>query len=652
MKSADEIFGFVKAALNLFKAVPTVESAQSYALDNEKNLAHGFFVTERAFRACPCVADEKIFDVMKSKFGYDIFELNRGFYKSFGTVAESTPQKILANKILHYMSTYGFERLGIFDRETVYIPNDALELPADAKPVKITVIDAIADAEIEKRAVKLIQSGAALSDEMLDDLVAVVKFLRIELNVDDVPNKEFAIRLCELLNILPNDPVQFLRYMIYMTTESTLLIKDADTVAALREKRGKLFVYSLNNCFARYIATNGLEKLAGVFHRFKPLWLAFKPHSAYMKSTINKMRKLADRYHKPAPPKFLERLTCAESVDLEQLKRELANVTTFRKVSLANAIIYRLAKPQSIIYAIRNGKAFVDDFRGGLKFDVTEILGAIVDSIAADVKSNVGGKRIFIPERFTYAAPVSEKQFVGNVPAGSSYTFAGNAVVVGVHWFNLLDGQHEMRVDLDLHLNSRKRDIGWQNDFDEANFIDTHERKVIFSGDMTDAPIKNGGATEAFFVGETLVDEMLTVNLNHYNRYASEVVPFKLFLADAAQDSIDRRYLIDAHEIAFCVPCEISSGEMFLGVLNVDERGGKKFYFFSRDTGNRIVAKSDELTEKIVSAMATTFNAGLNLNGILRRAGAVLDNVTADNCDINLDPAEVTKDTLIGLFTA
>ena len=189
MKSADEIFGFVKAALNLFKAVPTVESAQSYALDNEKNLAHGFFVTERAFRACPCVADEKIFDVMKSKFGYDIFELNRGFYKSFGTVAESTPQKILANKILHYMSTYGFERLGIFDRETVYIPNDALELPADAKPVKITVIDAIADAEIEKRAVKLIQSGAALSDETLDDLVAVVKFLRIELNVDDVPNK-------------------------------------------------------------------------------------------------------------------------------------------------------------------------------------------------------------------------------------------------------------------------------------------------------------------------------------------------------------------------------------------------------------------------------------------------------------------------------
>lgn len=652
MKSADEIFGFVKAALNLFKAVPTVESAQRppYALDNEKNLANGFFVTERAFRACPCVADEKIFDFMKSKFGYDIFELNRGFYKSFKTVTDSTPQKILANKLLHYMSTYGFESLGIFDRELVYVPNDALELPADAKPVKITVIDAIDDAEIEARTVKLINSGAALSDETLDDLIAVVKFLRIELNVDDVPNKEFAIKLCELLQIVPNDPVQFLRYMVYMTAGSTLLIKNSDTVAALRAEQSKLFAHSLDDCFARYIAANGLAKLAGIFHRFKPLWLAFKPHSAYMKSTINKMRKLADRYHKPAPPKFLERLTSAENVNLAQLKRELANVTTFRKVSLANAILYRQAAPQSIVYSIRNGKAFADDFRGSLKFDAEKILDAIVDSIVEDVAPNVQGKKIYIPERFTYAAPVSEKKFVGNIPVGSSYTFASNSVVVGVHWFNLLDGQKELRVDLDLHLNSNKRDIGWQNDFDEENFIDTKEHKVIFSGDMTDAPLKDGGATEAFFVGESLADEMLTVNLNYFNRYAQEIVPFKLFLADVNQERIDKRYLIDAHEIAFCVPCEISSGEMFLGFINSDESGEKKFYFFSRNTGNRIVARTDELTEKINSAMATTFDACLNLNDILERAGAVLEDVTADDCDINLDPAEVTKDTLISLF--
>ena len=653
MRSADEIFGFVRAVLNLFKAVPnlTDEKFPRYTLDNEKNLAHGFFVTDKAFQACPCVADAKLIDFINGKFGYNLLELNRGFYKSFQTVANSTPQKILVNKLLHYMSTYGMESFGIFDRELVYIPNDALELPADAKPIKITIIDAIANADIETRAVKMIQSGVALSGETLDDLITVIKFLGIELNVDDVPNKEFAIRLCELLNILPGDPVQFLRYMIYMTTDSTLLIKDNKTIAALKNSTSKFSGHYFNKFFADYIDKNGLGKLASIFHRFKPLWLAFKPHSKYLKTTINKMRKLADHYHKPAPPKFLEQLTAATEVDHYQLRRELSKVTIFRKVSIANAVLYRNATPESIVYNIRNGKVFVDDYHGGLKFDAEEILDVILNSIAEDIRPNVQGKRIYIPASFNYAVPVSEKNFVGNIPCGSSYTFAGNSVVVGVHWFNLVDSGNEIRVDLDLHLNSNKRDIGWHNDFNNKNFIDTKERTVIFSGDMTDAPIAKGGATEAFFVGESLVDEMIMVNLNNYNRsYHNKPVPFKLILADVNQERINRQYLLDSHEIAFCVPGEIESGEMFLGFLTADELGGKKFYFFSRDMGSRIVAKSNELTGKITSAMSVTLENCLSLNALLHRAGAIFEDVTADDCDINLDPAEVTKDTLIGLL--
>ena len=122
----EKIFDFVKATLNLFKAVPNLseENFSDYTLDNEKNLANGFFVPENVFENCPCVADKKIFDFIKHKFGYNIFELNQGFYKSFQTVKNLTPQKILANKILHYMTTYGFENLGIFDSEMVYIPNE------------------------------------------------------------------------------------------------------------------------------------------------------------------------------------------------------------------------------------------------------------------------------------------------------------------------------------------------------------------------------------------------------------------------------------------------------------------------------------------------------------------------------------------------
>ena len=644
------MINFVRAVLNLFKAAPNLsdKNFSAYTLDNERNLANGFFITERAFQACPCIAADELFDFLKDKFGYNLFELNRGFYKSFKTVANLTPQKILVNKLLHYMSTYGMEELGIFDRELVYIPNDALNLPADATPIKITVIDAIDIADVQARAGKLIQSGAALSEDTINDLVDVIKFLQLELNIDDVPNKELAVRLCNLLNVLPDEPVQFLRYMIYKATGSTLLIKNNDTIYRLKNTDPDT---DFDDYFARYIRRNGLGKLASIFHRFKPLWLSFKTHSDYMKSTINKMRKLADRYHKPAPPKFLERLTSSGAIDLDELKRELDNVTVYRKVSLANAVLYRQATPSSIVYTIRNGKAFADDYHGGLKFNAKEILDVLIDSIAKDIAPNVEGKKIYIPERFTYAAPVSEKKFVGNIPCGSSYTFAKKSVVVGVHWFNLVEAGYEERIDLDLHLNSTKRDVGWHNDFNSRNFIDTKTRKVIFSGDMTDAPIASGGATEAFFVGESLTDETLMINLNHYNHYSDSLpVPFKLILADVAQDKINRQYLIDSHELAFLVPSEIDSGEMFLGFLISDTEGAKKFYFSTGNTGQRIVARSGDLTNKVTSAMSTSFETALSLSTILERAGAVLVS-DADSCDINLDPAQVTKDTLLGLFS-
>ena len=647
MKTADEIFKFVQATLNLFQAVPNLEKENfsNYTLNNARNVANGFFITEKAFQSCPCVAGKTFFSYIKNKFGYDIFELNQSFYKSFKTVTELSPQQILVNKLLHYFSTYGMENLGIFERGLVYIPNDALELPKDSTPLKITVIDALDNAEIATRAVNMIQSGAALSQETLNSLAEIVKFLKISLDVDEIKNKEFSMQLYKTLNILPKNPVQFLRFMIYIASGSTLLIKNRETIYALKTSYA-----DFDEIFSLYIQKNGVEKLASIFHRFKPLWLTFKSRSKYLKSTINKMRKLADKYHKPAPPKFLETLTSARNVDIATLQTELSKITTYKKISLANSLLYRTAAPQNIIYHIRNGKTFIDEYSGGISFDAQEILNIILESIVEDIAPNVRGKKIFIPANFKYAAPVSEKFFVGNIPCGSAYTFEKKSVVVGVHWFNILADKEEWRVDLDLHLNSEKIDIGWQNDFDDENYINTKEEKIIFSGDMTDAPISSGGATEAYFVGETLTDEFLTINLNYFNRAENVSVPFKLILADVNKESIDRKYLLAAHEIAFCVPNEISAGQMMIGFLSANDSGEKVFYFYSGKMGDNRVARSNGLITQAISAMTTNLKSCLSLQEILLRAGAILENVDSSNCDINLNPSEVAKDTLLNLF--
>ena len=52
----------------------------------------------------------------------------------------------------------------------------------------------------------------------------------------------------------------------------------------------------------------GLKNLAKIFFRFKPLFLAFKTNSG-LKPIINKIRKLADIYHVPMKPDFLNDIT-------------------------------------------------------------------------------------------------------------------------------------------------------------------------------------------------------------------------------------------------------------------------------------------------------------------------------------------------------
>ena len=195
---------FIKAVITLFKSVPAVQNISEVEISNEENVLRGFFVTEDALKSG--AIDEEILNFIEEKFGYDIFEVNQGFYKSFKTVTELSPQKILANKLLHYMSTYGFEELGIFSHDTVFIPNGALELPADSKPVKLTIINAISDDEIKSRAEKMIMAGIALSEETLQNLVTIIKHFEMKLDVDAVPNKEFRVQLCDLLNVLPKNP--------------------------------------------------------------------------------------------------------------------------------------------------------------------------------------------------------------------------------------------------------------------------------------------------------------------------------------------------------------------------------------------------------------------------------------------------------------
>ena len=641
----------IEATLTLFKGVPGFSDTQNSKiisqLHNDNNIMHGFYITPKAYKHCPQIAEPENLELIERICGYDLAELNRGFYKSFGSVKYKKPTKLLADQILHYFSTYGLEALGLGGVNAVYIPNDVLELPEDAKPIKVTVIKYMSRDEIKQRTLKLMMSGMALSEDTLEQIIFIVQELKMKsmIKVDEVPNKEFRIRLCELLNLLPLNPIEFLRYMVYKKTGLTLLIKSNETILSTRDSGAKVESY-----FNEYISNGGgLSKLAEVFHRYKSLWLAFKTESSNMASIINKMRKLADKYHKPTTPKILDTITSSKEIDMAEFTRELEKVTIFKKISLANSILFRCAVPESVAYFIRNGRVFADEYHGDFQLN-EQVLEVLMSSIVEDIRPQVEGKTIYIPDNLTYTIPTSEKLFWGAIPYGSSYTLPGKNVVLAVHWFNLeYDDGYEERVDLDLHYQSAEHDVGWNTHLIGDNIINAKSDKIIFSGDMTDAPISQGGATEAFFIGESITDDLALINLNNFtaNKWS---VWFKFVIDDVKQDRINRHYLINSHTMSFCLPNEIEGTEKFLGLLQSDEEGNKKFYFTSASMGNRIISKYDKSADNMLKALMTSFKSCLKLKDVLQRAGAVFEKAEDAEWDINLDPQSLTKDTIMNLL--
>ena len=110
----------------------------------------------------------------------------------------------------------------------------------------------------------------------------------------------------------------------------------------------------------KYNCLYDIKKLATIFYRYKMLWLAMK--NSRTSSFINNMRRLAVKYHKPAKIKILDTITnpsfIVDENVISEVKKELKNVTIYKKISILNAISYRLAKPDSIAYVIRNGSIY------------------------------------------------------------------------------------------------------------------------------------------------------------------------------------------------------------------------------------------------------------------------------------------------------
>ena len=627
------------SAIRLFKAlpvehknIPNVDASRYEALMKE-TLPKGFILDP--VLAGPMFDQYSLIEEINKAYGRSSEELNATFHKSFAKVRDSSTLQLVFEQIIHYMTTYGAERMGIYNEQSVYIPAEQLDAPELKDGVRLVVIRALTKEEMKAELIELLSAGVALSEQTIKDAIDIAQFVSITVaDIEQIKNKEVKAALFDYLGLVPSHPVEFLRYVVYRATEKTLLIKNKALIEQLKARNNN----DLVRYFDAYEKEFGLQNLAKIFYRYKPIFLAVRTNTQ-LKKQINKIRRLANVNHEPMKEDLLNTLTARlktrHAPDAQSFNAAMANTSVFRKIRLAYALKFRTTEADSILYRVRNGKSFAKEFNFDNKRGAQIMFEAILRHITADIKPNVDGKSFFIPKGLKYALPATEKQFTGNLPNGT-YIEVPEDMVVGIHWEN----QKNYRVDLDLSISNNMGKIGW-----DASFRDG-KQDIQFSGDITDAP-KPKGATEVFHVGGVARGSWL-MNLNYYNFDAQTPVPFKILVAQETRDMVEKNYTVDPNKIMALTNSVIDVKQKTLGII-VATDDSTRFYFSETGFQNNISSRHTNAAEQSRKFLMNYFTDSIVLNDVLEAAGATIVDEPGEGV-IDLSPEAIDKTTIIDLL--
>ena len=311
------------------------------------------------------------------------------------------------------------------------------------------------------------------------------------------------------------DATTLLRLVVYKLTGSTLLINSDSMVSEI--KRNLCYDYG-HRIFivARF---KGREKdLAEIFNRYKKIFLAMKCGEK-VNSVINKISHLSKKYHKPLPANAaIHYAEACKDNDIKRIKEILKNCNYTQLIRLFAYAYSDFGTTDTGLYNIRNGKVYYKKRKNSCNKHIELI---IVELIRRTPR-----KKYILPTRISYGLPISGKNFVGNYPNGSYITIDPEKFhTVGIHWTNT----PQSRVDLDLSMKTKNNTYNWCNT--------RVDNAVNFSGDVTDAPISQGGAAEAFFFNPGAATDGNDYFLSVYNFTETSDAKCDIFLEESDKES-------------------------------------------------------------------------------------------------------------------
>ena len=646
----------MRATLRLFKAVPIAAKGYDVIPDSEimaETLKYGFIFDPQLFANYNTQELKKLIHLTAKELHLSGLQMNRSFHKSWEKVRTAPIMQLVMEQMIHYMTTYGFEALGIYDSNSVYIPAEALEVPEFKEGgFNVTVIRGLTLRDLREKLLTFLASGIALKQDTVEDVLDVAKFLGLtEEEVEGIKNREVKVAMYDHLGLIPGNPVEFLRFVVYKATGKTLLIKDRVTEATLRLRTNS----TVTGLFSQYEQKHGLEKLAQIFFRFKPLFLALRKDE-FLKRKVNRIRKLANKFHLPMGHDYFNTITAqvqAGTLDLNEFNERLGDLNIFRKVRLANTLAYRANKTsEAILYKIRNGRAYATTAKFKNPDLAQDALTVVMTSIGKDL-AHLKGKVFYLPEEIVYGLPSSEKQFTGMFPNGSYVSVTGKNLLVGVYWENV----GKVRVDLDLSMLTLGRKIGWDGVY--------RDDEVLFSGDVTSAP---HGATEIHNIAGKQ-DGLYLLMLNYFNaghnmtNGSGDEVPYKLFVGSEPIDRLKFAsgspnnpyipYIVNPNNVLALTPAKVTAADKQRVLGLVESRKGEvRFYFGEFAIGNSMSAGFKPHNDQAKQYLADYQRSTVSLVDVLIAAGALFcEKDEIDENTIDLSPEKLEKDTFINLLT-
>ena len=637
------------STLKLFKAVPTKNQKKENPSKkmSQFTIANGFVFAPQVVSNYSEKELRIIADVIIEEFNITPEQMNSSFHKNWGKVRDAPITQLIWEQAFHYMTTYGYEQMGVFDKNTVFIPNERFDIPNFEGGLKLTLINGYTKKQLKEKLLSIINSGMAMAS--ITELVEVAKFVDLtEDEVINMKNKEIRTNMYSVLDLIPEDPVELLRLALFESTKQTLLIVNKKTTSLIKESTNT----DMADLFEQYDENFGYRRLAEIFNRFKPLFLAFKNPDSAMSGIINKISHLSKTYHKTMKYSYLNNITAmlnrGEVINSKILQNELAHVNIFRKIRLIQSLKYRISGNDSIMYKVRNGKAFAKKFNFTNIDGAEQVSGTILKSIASDLK-HLKGKEFYIPKNLVYALPASEKQMTGMIPSGS-YVTVGKDMIFGVHWTDVRNN----RIDLDLACMSLQHGkIGWDSSYRSGT------RSILFSGDNTSAPAPKG-ASELYYINKDYQDTVL-VTLNYFNmgmndNYISDgiydnkpiKVPFNIMIADEHTNSFGSNYTINPNNIKCLLNSVIDTKQKILGLATVKD-GECRFYFTETALGDKVSVKGTQYITTAMDYLAEFNKTQLTFNEVLDEVGAtIVDKPTKSSIDLSIE--SLTKETFINLL--